>query len=823
MSDIRLAARTLCATPVVTVVAVLSLVLGIGANTAIFSLVDGLVLRPLPVPHPDRLVGLSVGGESIERSNFSYATFDRIRRHADAFEGALAFSNCCSVSTMTIGTERSTAVHLFVSGDFFSTLGLRPAAGRFLTTADDEPGGGADGPVAVISYRLWRERFAARTDIAGTRVVIDRVPMTIVGVAPPEFRGMEIGRTIDVLLPAKLEPLVLASTPFDDTTAWLNVMLRLKSGVSREAGEASLRAAQPQIRDGSLPRQFRPEFLRAPFTLTALGGGLSTLRGRFERPLLALLIVAAAVLLVACANIANLQIARGAARRHELSVRLALGATRWDLARQLLAESVLLGGSGSLLGFGFARWASRAIVAEISPASAPVALDLSSDWRVLAFTATTMVAAVLLFGTAPALRAGRVPPIEALRQHGRDAGAGRWTGALVVAQVALSLVLVVVAGLFVSTFAQLTRVPLGLERDRTTVIALTAPTVPAAARNAFYHRLIRALADVPGVAHVGGTINPPLIGTLHGDLVLTRAGERPPRGAPVVSQGADITPDWLASYGSRIREGRGFTDEDVVGSPPVMIVNEAVARQLFPGQPLVGTPVQVTYRSDEFGDIPIGVKIVVGIVEDAVFRSIRSPAQPTIYTPLAQRDDPMLWTYFYITVQSKVGAPALLTQSLTSTLHAINRDLTFTFRPVTDQVNEALAQDRLVAMLSGFFGALALLLAAIGLYGVTSHAVTRRRAEIGIRMSLGATHRAIVGTVVSRVAVLVAVGIGIGLIAAASASRFITSLLYGVAPRDPATLVGACAVLTTVACLATWVPAYRATRVDPAEVLRDNN
>jgi putative ABC transport system permease protein len=820
--NLRLAIRSLRSTPVVTAVAVLSLALGIGANTAIFSLIDGLLLRPLPVSRPDELVGLSTGNEPVERSNFSYATFDQIRRHADAFAGALAFSNCCGESAVTIGTERWAVNRFFVSGDFFSTLGLTPAAGRFFVPADDVVGGGVGGPAAVISYRLWRDRFAGRADIAGTSIVVERVPMTIVGVAPRGFHGIEIGRDIDLILPAQLEPLVLASTPFDDHTAWLNVMLRLKPAVSRDRAVASLRAAQPRIRAASLPPKFRAEFLNAPFMLTPLGGGLSALRQRFERPLLALLIVVGVVLLVACANIANLQVGRGAARRQELSIRLALGASRWQLTRQLFVESVVLAAAGTLAGLVFARWASRAIVGQMSSSTAPVVLEFSADWRVLGFTSAVMVMAVLLFGTAPAFRASRVAPIDALRAHSRTVGGtGRWLSTLVVVQVALSLILVVAAGLFVATFEQLARVSLGFDRMRTTVITLTAPTVPATERNVFYHRIIRALGEVPGVAHVGGTLNPPLIGTLHGDIVLTRAGIAAPPGAPVVSQGADVTPDWFAAYATPIREGRAFDDRDTVGSPPVMVVNEALARQLFPGQRLVGTPLLLTYRSQEFGDIPIGVKTVVGIVGNTVFRSIRSPEQPAYYAPLAQRSDPMLWTYFYITVQARAGSPALLTQSLTATLQALNPDLTLTFRPIADQVNESLAQDRLVAMLSGFFGALALLLAALGLYGVTAHAVAQRRLEIGVRMALGATSAGIVGDVLARVALLVAAGVGVGTVTSLWASRFAAPLLYGVEPRDPATLAAACGTLAAVAAIAGGVPAYRASRIDPARVLRD--
>ena len=820
---LRLAIRSLRATPVVTAVAILSLALGIGANTAIFSLVNSLVLRPLPVERPDQLAALSIGDASIEASDVGYSTFDQIRRHPDGFSAALAFSHCCSEATLTVGRERWPIERFFASGDFFSTLGLSPAAGRFFTSADDVAGGGSAGVSAVISYRLWRDRFGGRPDVVGTRVVVDRAPATIIGVTPRGFLGLDVGRSFDVIFPAKAQPTVAPSIAFEDTTPWLTVMLRLRPGISIAAAEQSLRAAQPQIRVAANPKNVRTDFLSAPFTLSPIGHGMSGLRARMQRPLLALLSVVAVVLLVACANVANLQLARGAGRRRELSVRIALGATRAQLARQMLAESALLAAMGTMAGLLFAWWATRAIVVQISSAAVPVVLDLSPDWRLFAFTSAVMAACLLVFGAAPAIRAAHVAPVDALKEHSRtpQGAAGRWATALVVSQVALSLLLVVSAGLFLSTFEQLAHVSLGFDRERTTVITLTAPTVPATERNAFYHRLVRTLANVPGVAHVGGAMNPPLIGTLHGDLVLTHAGVAPPPGAPVVAQGTDVTPGWLAAYGLPIVAGRGFDDRDTLGAPPTMIVNEAVVRRMFPGEQLVGTPLLMTFRSQEFGDIPIGVKTVVGIAGDAVFRSMRAPAEPTLYTPLAQRSDPMLWTYFYITVQAKAGSPALLTQSLTSTLHAVDPNLTLSFRPVADQVHEALAQDRLVAMLSGFFGALALLLAGVGLYGVTAYAVAQRRFEIGVRMALGATAPVIARAVLGRVAALVAAGVSIGVIASVWTTRFATSLLYGVSPRDPKTLIGAALVLAIVAAFAAWVPASRAARTDPAAVLRD--
>jgi predicted permease len=826
MQDLRLALRTLVATPVVTAVAVLSLALGVGANTAIFSLVNSLILRTLPVAEPQRIVILAGRRNSGARPAFSYATFDQIRRHGQAFAGALAYSNCCGKGTLTIAGEPLPVDRFFVSGDFFRTLGVPALVGRVLTPEDDVPGGGPNGPAVVISYKLWQERFGGAASAIGAPVTFERVAVTIVGVTPPEFFGVEVGRPFDVILPIRTEPVILPSIAFDDDVSWLSIMLRLKPGTSLESATAAVRAVQPQVRAGSLPKQFQSTFLQEPFVLEPAGEGASTLRERFQRPLVAILAVVALVLLIACANIANLLLARGAARRHELSVRLALGASRWRLARQLLAESTVLAALGSSVGFAFAGWTSRALVAQLSTSVTPVALDLSLDWRVLVFTAATMVLTTMVFGMVPALRATRVAPMDALREPGRVTSAaggpgGAWSGGLIVAQVALSLLLVVAAGLFVRTFEQLAHAPLGLDRDRVLLITLSAPTVPAADRNVFYHQLVNVAAAVPGVAHAGGSLNPPLAGTLVGDIVVSEPGAVPSPDAEVVSQGMDVSPGLLASFGIPIRAGRDIDDHDTNAAPKIMLVNEAFARRFFPGRDMVGAPLALTFRSGQYGDVPLGVRTVVGVVGDSAYRSIRTPMRPTIYTPLAQRTDPLLFTYFYIAVRAASESPALLARSVSAALTAVNRDITMTFRPLSAVVDDSLAQDRLVAMLSGFFGVLALLLAGLGLYGVTAYAVARRRTEIGIRMALGAQPAGVVRLVLARVAVLVGIGVMVGAGVSLWASTLVASLLYGLAPWDPVTLVGAAITLTAVAVLAGWLPAYRASRIDPAQVLRE--
>jgi putative ABC transport system permease protein len=635
---------------------------------------------------------------------------------------------------------------------------------------------------------------------------------------------VEVGQAFDLFLPIRLEPVIRPSIPYDDDAGWLWIMLRLKPGQSLDAATTELRGLQPQIRAGSWPRTFPTrDFLKDPFVLEPAGVGTSAYRQLYRRPLMTILAVVALVLLMACANIANLQLARGAERRHEMSVRLALGASRWRLARQLLMESIVLAGIGASLGLVLATWASRALVTQLS-SEAPVVLDLSLDGRVLAFTAATMIGTVILFGLAPALRATHVAPMDALKAHGRgptgDARAHVSNG-LLVAQVAVSLLLVVAAGLFVRTFAHLTRVSLGFDRDRVLWMMVTAPTVPAADRNPFYHRLVRAAAAVPGVAGAGGSLNPPLTVSSAADIVATVPGTESRPDAGALSQFIDITPGWLAAYGTPIRAGRDLDDHDTQAARPVMLVNETFVRRLFPGRNLIGTTLALTAHDPPYGDRPLGSRTVVGIVGDAVYGSIREPVPPTIYYPLAQRDGPLNLSVFFMAVRSSADSPVLLTRGVAAALTGVNPDLRFTFRLVADQVNASLTQDRLVAMLSGFFGGLALLLAGLGLYGVTAYAVARRRAEIAVRMALGAAPAGIVRLVLARVSVLVGLGVTLGTGVSLATSTVVASLLYGIEPRDWVTLVSAAATLVAVGVVASWLPAYRAARIDPAEVLRE--
>jgi predicted permease len=824
MHDLRLAVRALRATPIVSAVAMLSLALGIGANTAIFSLANALLLRSLPVADPPRLAIVSTSGSPGYREQYSYATFDQIRRHGDFFDGALAFTHCCGTSVVTIGGENHHVDRQYVTSDFFATLGIRPLRGRLFADADNEPGG-SEGPVAVVSYRMWQRRLGGRDDVAGMHVTIDRTPFTIIGVTPPGFFGVEIGRAFDVAIPSRLAAR-LSRTPFDDDTMALDIMLRLKPGLSLAGAAAALQAVQPQIQAGAMPKTHpSQEFLRAPFTLEAAGAGTSALRQQFARPLLVIFGVVALVLLIACANIGNLLLARGIARRHDLRVRAALGASRWRLVRQLLAESLVLSAAGAAAGLLLASWASRALVAQLSTLRAPISLDLALDWRVLAFTVATTAATTLVFGIAPALRATRVAPIDALKTHGRGAAGDRRAtlgSSLIVAQLVLSLLLVVAAGLFVQTFERLGRVSLGFDPGRVLVATVNASAVPFADRLPMFHRLVQAVRTVPGVTAAGGSLNPPIVGELLGDLVVSPPGTRPSPDAERISQLDTITPGYLAAYGTAIQAGRDLDERDSAAAPAVMLVNEAFARRLLPGRSAVGTAQSITFRGPN-GDFPFGpTRTIVGVVADSIYRSIREPARPMIYLPLAQREKVLAipQTTIYIGVRASAGPPALLTRSVGAALTAVDRDLTLTFQPLAQQVDESLAVDRVMALLSEFFGGLALLLAALGLYGVTTHAVTQRRAEIGIRMAIGAAPASIMRLVLSRVSILVGAGVAVGAAASLWVSQIVSPLLYGVHPSDPVTLAGAAAILAAVGGVAGWLPAWRASRIDPAEALR---
>lgn len=819
--DLGFAVRVLRSTPVVTTAMVLSLALGIGANTAIFSILNSLVLKSLPVSEPQHLFWLSAQPPgSYRQSQFSYATFRLLRQRSDLFDGVLGASNCCTESNVRIGGDQEIVESQFVSGDFFATLGIHAIRGRLLTLADDDPGA-PDGPVAVVSFDFW-QRLGGRDDVIGSRLTMNGAMVTLIGVTPAGFRGLEVGRAVDLHLPQHLTAQMVAS-PFDEDTRSLNVLVRLRPTITQADATARLRAIQPQIRTESTPKSFSnaTNFLEDPFTLLPATTGLSELRQRFERPLIVMFVVVGLLLLIACLNVGNLLLARSIARRHELSLRVAIGASRWRLARQLLLESLVLSWAGALGGLVLAVWMPRALLRYLSNVREPILLDTAVDWRVLLFTLLAMVATALLFGTIPAIRGTRVPPIEILKSS-RGARSRRQadlaTG-LIAVQSALSLMLVVGAGLFIQTFDRLSRVSLGFDRNRTLVAMVNAPTKPAGDRPMFFDRLAQTVSGEAGIEAASGALSPPLIDLLTGDMVVSPPGTLPEPDAERISEFDSITPRWFATYGITIDRGRDFDERDIRSSPPVMIVSRSFVNKLFPGRDVIGMPLMVTYR-DPIGDVPLWTRTIVGVVADSVRRSVRDTAKPAIYVPLAQRE-PIPQKELYLSVRSKGRSLASLERVVGAAITSFDQDVTFRMEPLSDQVDESLAQERVLAVLSGFFGVLALLLAGLGQYGLTAYAVAQRRSEIAIRVALGANPISVVGLATFRVLKLVAVGMVAGVVASWWSSQYVETLLFGLEPRDARTLAGAAFVLVAVALVAAVAPARIAVKVEPAAVLRE--
>ena len=828
MQELRLAIRSLRATPIVSLVAALSLALGIGATTAIFSLINGLLLRALPVKEPQRLALIQAfDAGALANDTWTYPIWDQIRHRQDLFASAAAWSN--ARFNLSSSGETDYVDGVWTNGRYFDTFGVPALVGRTFTDADDQRGGGPDGAVAVISYAYWQRRYGGAADVVGEKIAIDRVPFTIIGVTPPEFFGAEVGRAFDVAVPLGCEPLLRGTeTNLDRRSSWwLTMIVKLRPGQPLDAATAALRAVQPQIREATLPTDWRPneltQYLKEPFTLIEGATGNSFMRRRYERPLWTLMVVVSLVLLVACANIANLLLARATARRHELSVRVALGASRSRLMRELFAESLVLSAGGAAGGLLVAQWGSRLLVRQLSTATNTVFLDLSIDGHILAFTISATVATALLFGTAPAFRAAGAAPIDALKEQGRGAGGdsrGRVASALVVAQVALSVVLVVAAGLFMRSFTSLANVHLGFDRDKVLVVNIGAQraSIAPTARIPVFERVAAAARTLPGVGEAAASVVTPVSNSTWNNRVrVSGAVELPDRQRQSLFN--YVTPGFFATYGTPLEAGRGFTDRDTKTSAPVAIVNEAFARRFFNG----ASPLGHTVTTDGVASRPNPAMEIVGVAADAVYRTLREPPSPTMYVPLSQYDDTRFpLAAVSLSVRAPGGSPALLARSVAAAIRDVNPDFAITFRPLADQVNASLTQERMIAMLSGFFGALALLLAGLGLYGVTSYAVTRRRAEIGIRMALGAPPGGVVRLVLARVALLVAVGVALGAGVSLWASTYVSTLLFGLQPRDPGTLAGSAAVLAVVGAVAGWLPAHRAARIDPAEVLRDS-
>jgi putative ABC transport system permease protein len=820
--DVRLGLRTLRRSPIVTLVAIVSLALGIGATTALFSLYDSLLLRELPVREPDRLVLLA---DSRPYPWWTNVMWEEIRSRPNLFDRACAYGNLLTARNgqlnLTYEGKTEPVEGLLASARFFDVLGVPATLGRTFRESDDRRGGGPDGPVAVISYGFWQRRLGGTPDVIGRSLTIERVPFTIVGVTPPGFFGVQVGRALDVVVPIGIEPLFLGQASLLDSrdARWLRIAARLKPGQTPAAALSALHREEPHIRSATRPAvdPTRPSPSSGAFELRRMETGESLVRTSYQRPLTLIMGVSALVLLIACANIANLLLARAAARRHEIGVRRALGASRLRLARLCLVESLLLSAGGAVLGLVFARWGSQVSLAQLSSVDSTFFLRLPLDWRVLGFTGAAAVATAMLFGMAPAWQASRVGPAEVLGASGRTLAGDRRQRlgqALVVAQVALSLVLVVAAVLFLRTYAALATLDVGFDRDRVLIATVDVQRAGPgrAERLQAADRIRAAVAVVPGVAEVSTSWQTPATG-LQWIERLAAADYPSLSDADRRVLTNYVSPGWFATYGTQMRAGRDFTESDRTEVPTVVIVNEAFARRhLGERRAVVGQTVRIARRPDS------RTLEIVGLARDSVSDSLREEMPPMMYLPLTSVP---FFGYINISVRSASGRLAHLGREVETAIRRLDANVGVTIRPLAAQVDATLMRERLVAMLSAFFGGLALLMAALGLYGVTAYAVGRRRAEIGVRLALGAAPGSVVRLVLRRVAILVGAGTVIGVVASFWAAQLTKTLLFGLTPRDPLSFAGAALVLTATGLLAGWLPARRAARIDPATVLRN--
>ena len=818
--DVRFAVRALRKTPGFTIIAILTLALGIGANTAIFQLLDAVRLRSLPVADAGSLVKVQIKG-GLHRfgwyendSALSSALWKQIRAERGAFSGFFAWNS--RRYAVGQGEQERLAQGLWVSGEMFPVLGIVPARGRLFTSEDDRPGCGT--AAAVISYSMWQTEFGGKDSVIGSRIFVYNRPVEIIGVTPSSFFGLDVGKEFEVALPVCSLPAYITGdgTAIRPDVFWLQVMGRLKPGWSLEKASAQLDAASSGIFETTVPAGYTKEQLDLyrSFRLTAYPGrnGMDLPGETYNSSLWILLATTGLVLLIACANLANLLLARASSREKEVGVRLALGATRARVIQQLLLESLVLALSGSLLGMGLAPVLSKTVVRILSTERDPLQLEISMDWRVLTFTALVAITTCLLFGLAPALRSSQTQPGAVLKAGGRGITGGRqkfsFQRALVVAQIAVSMVLLVAALLFVRSFWNLSTLDPGFREDG--ILRVYANfrrlDLPPDRYELFKHDLLEQIRSIPVVESAATSTRVPLDGSTWSLGVSVNGLEGD-------SKFTWVSPGYFETMQIALVAGRDFSDRDTVKSPPVAIVNETFVRQFLGG----GNAVGKTIRTKAEPHYPETQYEVAGVVKDTKYGGLWDEVPPIAFVPAQQYPERVYFTNVFIRSSSPSAA---LISAVRQKLNGLYPEMKVEYHEFQAEVQNGIARERMMALLSGFFGALAAILAMIGLYGVISYIFAIRKNEIGIRMAMGATQDNVVGIVLRQTMGLLAVGVGIGLVLAVFTTRAVQALLFGLRPNDPISLIGAALFLAGVALVASLWPAYRATRVDPMKALR---
>jgi predicted permease len=825
LRDLRFGLRQLRLNPTFTIVAVLSLALGIGANAAIFQLIDAVRLRTLPVEKPQELALIDwvkgsqrSGWWSSRSANLTYPQFEQIRDRAQAFSGTMAWS--ARQFNLADGGQFRLAEGLFVSGDFFKVLGVSSMLGRTLTAEDDRPGCGA--PSAVISYAFWQREFGGDASVLGRNVRLGGRPIPIAGVTPAGFFGVEVGNRFDVAVPMCADPLFSddGKGRISDRHAWwLSVMGRLKPGWTVERANAEIQTLTPGILEATLPPVYRPEgakaYLANKLTVVEGGTGVSNLRRGYENPLWILLATTGLVLLIACANLANLLLARASVREREIAVRQAIGASRGRLIGQLLAESLLLALFGTALGALLAQALSRGLVAFLATQGNALFVGLRLDARVLGFMAGVAILTCLLFGLAPAIRATNIAPASAMRTGGRGITTGRerfgLRRILVVAQVSLSLVLLVGAFLFVRSLQKLLDVQPGFRAEGVVSVAVDLSTAHYSKERipGVYRDILDRLRLRTGAVSAAQVAWTPV--SQAGWDETTWDGSN---GAKVDVLYNRTGPGYFKTMDTAFLAGRDFDDRDDLTAPKIAIVNEAFAQKIFGG----GNPIGRTFRVQGQAGKPDPMYQVVGLVRNTKYYELREDFRPIAFLPLTQDENPDTDTTYVMRTSASIG-PFL--RAATAAVAEVNPGLGIQFTILSTQLKESLMRERLMATLAGAFGLLAGSLAVLGLYGVVAYMVARRRNEIGVRIALGAGRGRVIRLVLREAAVLLGVGLAVGVGLSLWAARAAISMLYDLKPYDPVTLGGAVLLLATVALIASYAPARRASRLDPMDALRE--
>ena len=808
--DLRYGMRQFRRSPGFAVVAILSLALGIGANTAIFQLLDAVRLRSLPIRNPQELAEVRIVGgnrglglvDSYE--DVTRPIWQRIRERQQAFSGVFAWGT--DRVRVGHGGESRNARELLVSGDFFRVLGVRPWRGRLILPEDERA---CPSSRAVVSYRYWQGQMGGGDIGAGSKLMVNGELYEVIGVTPLEFFGLAVGESFDVALPF-CQPKELPLNVFDVT-----VMGRLRPGWTLQRATAELDALSPGIFEATALTGYSTRVIETykHFRLAAYAAseGVSRLRPVYDSSLSLLLAITGLVLLIACANLANLTLARASTREREIAIRLALGASCGRLMRQLLSESGLLAAAGVAIGIGLAQSLSRVLASSLSTESDPVELAVATDWRVLLFAAAAGALTCAIFGALPALRATNAEPVAAMKAggHGMTGSRERFSlqRLMVIAQISVSLVLLVGALLFVRSFRNLMTFDPGMREAGITMATFEfeKPAVADAEYVELQRRLLDEVRSVPGVVNAATTTMLPLAGA--GWSLGVHIGS--------VEDGSKFTwvsPGYFETMGIRLIEGRDFDRNDTRSSQRVAVVNHTFVRQFLGG----ADPIGKTLRTSPEPDYPSTVYEIVGIIADTKYSNLRDETPPMTFAPASQYPERGPWTAIMI----YSNAPAAIA-AVKHTVAQKHPEIVMEFTDFQARIRDGMTRDRLMAMLAGFFGLLAMILAVVGLYGVISYLVTRRRNEIGIRLALGASRGHVVRMVMREAGWLLVIGLVTGTALSLAAGRSAGSLLFGLKPYDPLTLAAASALLAAIAALASFLPARRASKLDPMIALRD--